>query len=118
MTDKQNTKQDGLPLTEATFFILLSIAQKPKHGYAILKDVETLSGGRIKFSTGTLYGAISRLLEQAWIEQIENDQPPDTGRPRKDYALTDQGRHILNAEIARLESVLASARIRFGEEKG
>src|SRR4051812_9014237 len=118
MTDKQSTKQDGLPLTEATFFILLSIAQKPKHGYAIMKDVESLSGGRIKFSTGTLYGAISRLLEQSWIEQIENDQPADTGRPRKDYALTDKGRSILNAEVGRLESVLASARLRFGEGNG
>ena len=118
MTDKQSNKQEGQPLTEATFFILLSIAQKPKHGYAILKDVETLSGGRIKFSTGTLYGAISRLLEQEWIEQIENDQPPDAGRPRKDYRLTDKGRSILNAEVGRLESVLASARTRFGEETG
>jgi len=118
MTDKQSSKQDGQPLTEATFFILLSIAQKPKHGYAILKDVETLSGGRIKFSTGTLYGAISRLLEQEWIEQIENDQPADTGRPRKDYALTNKGRSILNAEVGRLESVLASARTRFGEGNG
>ncbi|MBI1280752.1 MAG: PadR family transcriptional regulator [Anaerolineaceae bacterium] len=118
MTDKQSTKQDGLPLTEATFFILLSIAQKPKHGYAIMKDVESLSDGRIKFSTGTLYGAISRLLEQEWIEQVENDQPPDTGRPRKDYVLTNRGRSILNAEVGRLESVLASARLRFGEENG
>ena len=118
MTDKQLTKHEGLPLTEATFFILLSIAQKPKHGYAILKDVETLSGGRIKFSTGTLYGAISRLLEQQWIEQIENDQPPDTGRPRKDYAITTSGRSALNAEVGRLESVLASAKRRFGEETG
>lgn len=118
MTDKPSTKQDGLPLTEATFFILLSIAHKPKHGYAILKDVESLSGGRIKFSTGTLYGAISRLLEQEWIEQIENDQPPDSGRPRKDYALTDRGRSILNAEVSRLESVLASAKARFREETG
>lgn len=117
MTEKP-TKHEGLPLTEATFFILLSIAQKPKHGYAILKDVESLSGGRIKFSTGTLYGAISRLLEQEWIEQIENDQPPDSGRPRKDYALTDRGRSILNAEVSRLESVLASAKSRFREETG
>ena len=118
MTDKQSTKQEGQPLTEATFFILLSIAQKPKHGYAILKDVESLSGGRVKFSTGTLYGAISRLLEQEWIEQIENDQPPDAGRPRKDYAITNTGRAVLNGEIGRLESVLASAKRRFGGETG
>lgn len=96
MTDKQSTKQDGLPLTEATFFILLSIVQKAEtrlRDYELCR--ESLSGGRIKFSTGTLYGAISRLLEQEWIEQIENDQPPDTGRPRKDYILTDKGRSIL-----------------------
>lgn len=45
-----------------TFFILLSISNKAKHGYAIMKDVEHLSSGRVKLSTGTLYGAISRLL--------------------------------------------------------
>jgi DNA-binding PadR family transcriptional regulator len=80
MTDKQSTKHDGLPLTEATFFILLSIAQRPKHGYAILKDVESLSGGRIKFSTGTLYGAISRLLEQEWVDRSRSAQRVSAAR--------------------------------------
>ncbi len=118
MSEKQTSKVNGLPLTEATFFILLSISRKPKHGYAILKDVEALSNGRIRFSTGTLYGAISRLLEQNWIEQIDSNQPADTGRPRKDYALTAYGHSVMDAEILRLESVLASARMHLEETHG
>lgn len=51
------------PLSEAVFFILLSIQNSPKHGYAIMKEVEQLSDQRIRLSTGTLYGAIKRLLE-------------------------------------------------------
>ncbi|MEZ4671820.1 MAG: PadR family transcriptional regulator [Anaerolineae bacterium] len=115
MNNDTHTIQDHLPLTEATFFILLSLAHNPKHGYAIMKDVEDLSGGRIKFSTGTLYGALGRLLDQRWIEQFEPDEPQDTGRPRKDYALTDIGRRILSAEVSRLQGLLATVKLRFGE---
>lgn len=104
-----------LPLTEATFFILLSLAQAPRHGYAILKDVEGLSNGRIKFSTSTLYGALGRLLEQNWIERVENDEPETTDRPRKDYQLTEMGRRILSAEMSRLQAVLFAAQARLGE---
>jgi DNA-binding PadR family transcriptional regulator len=53
-----------IPLTESTYFILLSLSSKPKHGYAIMKDVWILSNDRIILSTGTLYGALKRLLEQ------------------------------------------------------
>lgn len=115
MHDTTNPVHNHLPLTEATFFILLSLAHTPKHGYAIMKDVEDLSGGRIKFSTGTLYGALGRLLEQAWIQQMELIEPQETGRPRKDYALTDVGRRILSAEVSRLQGLLATVKLRFGE---
>src|SRR5690349_20410034 len=80
------------PLTEATFFILLSLAPAPQHGYGIMKDVEALSQGRVAFSTGTLYGALKRLLEQGWIERFDNPEASESGRPRKDYKLTDLGR--------------------------
>ena len=59
--------QEFLPLREPTFFILLSIAEEQKHGYAILQDVETLSAGKIKLSNGTLYGALTRLQGQGLI---------------------------------------------------
>lgn len=99
-----------LPLTEATFFILLSLAPDEKHGYAIMKDVEALSDGRVIFSTGTLYGALKRLLEMKWIERVEDDEQDETGRPRKAYQLTLLGRRILEAETARLQKLVATAR--------
>ena len=96
------------PLTEATFFILLSLAPGSKHGYAIMKDTRALSDGRVVLSTGTLYGALERLLEQQWIRRVE-DHWNGTDRDRKAYALTSQGRRALNAEIERLEKLLSAA---------
>ena len=97
-----------LPLTEATFFILMSLSPGPKHGYAILKDVQELSQGRINFSTGTLYGALKRLLDQGWIkrnaEQAENTE--EAGRSRKEYELTPLGKKVLNAEIGRMKNLV------------
>jgi len=97
------------PLTEATFFILLSLAPVPKHGYAIMKEVKELSNGRIKFSTGTLYGAIRRLLEQGWIKRVADPEPNLTDRERKAYTLTDKGRKVVYAEVERLKSLLSTA---------
>ena len=51
-------------LSEPVVLILLSLAEQPRHGYSILKDVESVSGGRVLLSTGTLYGALQRLLDQ------------------------------------------------------
>jgi DNA-binding PadR family transcriptional regulator len=103
------------PLTEATFFILLSLAPAPKHGYAIMKEVRNLSNGRIKFSTGTLYGAIRRLLEQGWIKRVADPEPNPTDRERKAYALTDKGRKVVNVEVERLKSLLRTAEQRASE---
>ena len=103
--------QSFLPLTEATFFILLSLSPGPKHGYAITKAVNQMSGGRIIFSTGTLYGAIKRLLEQGWI--IRNGEGEEgtneTTRSRKDYELTSLGKNVLNAEVARMNELVQLA---------
>ena len=97
-----------LPLTEATLFILMSLSQGPKHGYAILKDVQQISQGRINFSTGTLYGALKRLLEQGWIkrnaEQAEIAE--ETGQSRKDYELTPLGKKVMNSEIERMKNLV------------
>jgi len=100
---------DQLPLTEATFFILISLATEAKHGYAILKDVEGLSTGRIVFGTGTLYGALKRLLDGGWIERVDDDKQNETGRLRKAYRLTRLGRRILEAETARLKTLVRAA---------
>ena len=99
----------NLPLREPTFFILLSLSPGPKHGYAILKEVERLSDSRVKLSTGTLYGAIERLLDQNWIRRVDDPLPNSTNRKRKAYEITDLGRKILNAEIARLRKLVSVA---------
>jgi DNA-binding PadR family transcriptional regulator len=93
-----------LPLQEA-------LAQEPRHGYAILKEVEALSQGRVVFSTGTLYGALARLLDQGLVERLEDDEEA-TGRPRKTYRLTSLGRGVLAAETYRLEHLTQIARLR------
>ena len=97
-----------LPLTETTCYILLALVE-PRHGYAIMKEVKELSDGRIKFSTGTLYGAIRRLLEQGWIKRVDDPEPNPTDRERKAYTLTDKGRKVVNAEVERLKSLLTTA---------
>ncbi|MAU13105.1 MAG: PadR family transcriptional regulator [Anaerolineaceae bacterium] len=97
------TLAEYLPLREATFFIMVCLADDPKHGYAILKEVETLSDGRIVLSTGTLYGAIKRLLAQGWIERMDTDDTD--GRDKKSYCLTDLGRRVLQAESNRLAHI-------------
>lgn len=98
-----------LPLTEPTFFILLVLAPGPQHGYAIMKETAALSDGRVQLSTSTLYGAIKRLLDQGWIERAPAASGVENGRERKAYQLTDLGRRILNAETARLQSLVTMA---------
>ena len=107
--------QSTSPLTEATFFILLSLSPAPKHGYAIMKEVKELSGGRIVFSTGTLYGALRRLLEQGWIKRVSDPEPNPTDRERKASTLTDKGRNVVNAETERLQALLRTAEQRTSE---
>ena len=63
-----------LALTEAVFYILLSL-QKPLHGYGIIQNVEQLSGGRVKLAAGTLYGALNSLVDKGWIDAL-----PETPR--------------------------------------
>lgn len=107
---------DYLPLTEPTFYILLSLVPGRKHGYAILKDVKNLSGERVNLSTSTLYTAVGRLLDQDLIERLDNDEEdPTPGLPRKSYALTELGRRVFEAEMMRLQGMVREARLRLRE---
>ena len=108
--------KENLPLSEAVFFILLSLLPGPKHGYAIMKDVEALSDARVRLSTGTLYGALKRLLESGWVRRETGGENGEDGRQRKAYALTRLGRAILEAETARLKKLVAITRERASEE--
>ena len=100
------------PLTEPVLLILLSLAESPRHGYSILKDVEAMSDGRVKLSTGTLYGALRRLLEEGWIQRFEEDDA-DSSRGRQAYRLSPAGRRNLQLEVSRMKHLtrLASLRV-------
>ena len=98
-------------ISESALLILLSLAPEPRHGYAILKDVEELSEGRVKLSTGTLYGALRRMLEDKWIERFHE---PDASRDRQAYKLSGSGHQVLTEEVSRMNQLtrLAAARLR------
>lgn len=99
-------------LSESAYFILLCLAAEARHGYAIIKEVEALSRGKLRLSTGTLYGVLKRLLEQGWIapQDLTEDEPITPGKPRRVYRLTQQGRKMLAAEIQRLERLATLGR--------
>ena len=96
-------------LGEPVLWILLSLSEQPRHGYALIKDIETASDGQIRLSTGTLYGAIRRLLEDSWIEPVDLD---DTSRDKQAYKLTVLGRTHLRKEVDRLLHVTKTAAAR------
>ena len=99
-------------LTEAVYYILLSLME-PLHGYGIMQNVEQLSGGRLRLAAGTLYGAISTMLEKGWITALDNG----ADSRKKEYVITNTGREILRAEYARLKELVENGRMALeGEE--
>ncbi len=89
-----------LALTEATYYILLSLYQ-PQHGYGIMQQTEEMSGGRVRLAAGTLYGALNTLCDKGWIIQLPS---ADRSR-RKEYRLTQKGLEILKGEVRRLREL-------------
>ena len=96
-----------LPLTPALFHVLLALADGRTHGYAIMKEVERLTDGAVRLSTGTLYGIIKRLLADGLIKESRGGGSDER---RRRYELTKFGADVARAEAARLEQTLAVAR--------
>jgi DNA-binding MarR family transcriptional regulator len=96
MTTKRDP-QSLLPLTPAMFYVLVALADGQTHGYAILKDVEALTDGSVRLSTGTLYGIIKRLLSDGLIRESGSAED----QRRRSYELTAFGREVARAEAAR-----------------
>lgn len=101
------------PLPSAAFQILLALAGGDLHGYAIMRQVEEQSGGRVRLGPGTLYGSIQTLLEEGLIEEVEAGEgaTPATER-RRIYRLRAAGRKTARTEAERIADLVRVARAR------
>ncbi len=93
-------------LTEAVFYILLSLYEK-RHGYGVIKAIEAMSGGRVVLGAGTLYGALNTLSDKGWIQDIP--MPQDSRK--KEYLITAAGKQMVAGEVKRLQELLSSANL-------
>jgi PadR family transcriptional regulator, regulatory protein PadR len=105
-----------MALQEPTFLILTSLAQGRRHGYALLKDAETLSGGRVSLKVGTLYAALDRLTNEGLVEPA-GEEVVD-GRLRRFYVLTEEGAATLAADVERMRSLASQAATRLSQRPG
>ena len=99
-----------LPLTPAVLQILLALADKERHGYGIMQEVEARTGGETRLGPGTLYGSIKRMLADGLIE--ESDERPDPGmddQRRRYYRITGFGEKVAGAEAKRLAGLVNTA---------
>ena len=99
-----------IPLSPAVFYILFALAEGEKHGYAIMKEAETVSGGQFTMGPGTLYTTIQRLLELGLIEETSTSS--DSERRRRCYRLSGSGSQVFEAELNRMDSLVRSAQRR------
>ncbi len=100
-----------LPLTPAIAHILLAVADEDRHGYAIMQEVERMTGGAVRMGPGTLYGTIKRMLAAGLLQETERRPDPalDDER-RRYYRVTPLGSSVLEAETARMAALLGAAR--------
>jgi DNA-binding PadR family transcriptional regulator len=107
----QRRPEDHLPMSEAMFEVLVSLADGGQHGYRIMKDVADRTDGTVRLGTGTLYGIIKRLLADGLIvESRRRPSAQDGDRRRREYTLTAFGREVAKAEAARLNRLVTAAR--------
>ena len=99
MSEKDN------PLTEAFFYILLSL-RHPNHGYGIIQEVEELTKERVSLGAGTLYGALQTMQKRGWIRVVSQETE---SRKKKEYIITEAGKEVFETERARLAELLGNA---------
>src|ERR1700683_2453544 len=103
--------EDLLPLSSATFHILMAVADEDRHGYAIIQDVAARTGGELKFSAGTLYRSIQRMLEQGLlVETLDRPAPELDDERRRYYRITPLGAAVAKAEATRMSKLVKWAR--------
>ncbi|MCX5418358.1 PadR family transcriptional regulator [Streptomyces sp. NBC_00078] len=100
-------------MTQAAFFVLTALADRPRHGYGILREVEELSDGTVRLRVGTLYGVLDRLTADGLI--VLDREEVHEGRLRRYYRLTDEGMRALDAEAERMAAGASAAKERIAE---
>jgi DNA-binding PadR family transcriptional regulator len=101
-----------LPLPAATLHILLALADEPRHGYAIIQDVEARTGGELRLSAGTLYRSVARMVEQDLIEEVTARRTRADDERRRYYRITTLGTAVARAELRRLAQLVRLGRAR------
>ena len=101
---------ENIALTEAVYYILLSL-REPLHGYGIMQNVARQSNGRVNLAAGTLYGAITTMVEKGWIKPLMNEQDSR----KKEYVITEAGLSTVKNELARLEELVQNGKNIFTE---
>ena len=110
-THEEPAPESFLPLPRDTFQILVSLADRERHGYSVMQDVAERTDGTLRLSPSSLYAAIKRLLSQGLIEELqERPDPANDDERRRYYRLTKIGRKVAMAEARRLERLLSDAR--------
>lgn len=111
MAEKQPTPESFLPLPPATFHILMTLAEEPRHGYAIIQEVALRTEGELVLSAGTLYRSIQRMLEQGLLGETNKRPAPELDDERRRYyAITELGTRVAKAEARRLAQLVKLAR--------
>ncbi|NIP56740.1 MAG: PadR family transcriptional regulator [Gemmatimonadetes bacterium] len=111
MTSESPGAGEFLPLKPRVYLTLLLLAQRPRHGYDLLRVLEERSGGRLRLNPGSFYRLIHRLRDQGLIERVETSADAASGgADRKTYGLTELGLETLRAEARRQEALLDLAR--------
>lgn len=99
------------PLTPAVLHILLALSTKERHGYGIMKQVESDSEGKVNMGPGTLYGSIGRMIEAGLIRESNKKIDPEMDDERRIYyKMTGLGQKALAAELQRYRKVVAVAK--------
>lgn len=110
---KDFSPDDFLPLTPAMFNILLALADRERHGYDIMREVDERTEGKVRLGPGTLYGSIKRMLGDGLVEELDERPDPELDDERRRYyRLTDFGYRVAVAEAERLAHLVKSARIK------
>jgi DNA-binding PadR family transcriptional regulator len=99
-------------VSEATYYVLASLLEERLHGYGIVKKAALLSGGAVKLTTGTLYGALDRLVRQGLV--VADGEEEVEGRLRRYYRISDAGAEAVRDEAERMRRAARAVKARAG----